>query len=69
MSEHIRAPYTTKDENSYIRIAFSKLYSEKNIQMIVFKKLYRIIFRAQQRSTENYVHGKAFRELQRITFR
>ena len=36
--------------------------------MIVFKKLYRIIFRALQRSTENYVDGKAFRELQRITF-
>ena len=34
--------YADKDGNSYIRVAFRELHLEKNIQMIVFKNLYRI---------------------------
>ena len=39
--ERIRALYSNKDGNSYIRIAFRELHLEKSIQMIVFKKSYR----------------------------
>ena len=37
--------------------------------MTAFKKLYSIIFTELQRSTENYVYGITFEELQRTAFR
>ena len=62
--ERIRALYANKDEYSYIRVAFRKLRSEKNVQMIVFKNLYRIynfhIILAQESSS---VYTKFFQSI------
>ena len=64
MLEQIRASYTQPRMRIHIFALLSvSCIQKKNTQMILFKTLYRIIFRTLQKSTENYVHGKALREL------
>ena len=65
--ERIGALYANRDGHLFIRVAFRKLHSENNIELIVFKKLYilteiqRIIYKItfrelhSQKHSENYV--------------
>ena len=46
------------------RVTFRNKHSDDSGQ-----KLYRIIFKHLQKSTENYVHGITFGKLYKITFR
>ena len=49
------ALYATRDGHLYIRVAFRELHSEKNIQMIAFRKLYKLCL-------------ETYREVHRIIF-